>query len=123
MPAVIQYENLTYPEVAALPRDIPLVLPLGDGYDMDEIAGALGAPGADRFCILPALPYGWRASLVEVQEATFARVVSGLWQGPKEEHFSRLVLLHAGDEEWRIEGVEQLRLGRPHAAALPAIQA
>jgi len=120
MPTAIQYENLTYPEVAALPRDIPLVLPLGDGYDADAIGRALGE---DTCCILPALPYGWRGSLLEVQPETFARVLVGLWQGPKEEHFSRLVLLHAGEERWPIEGVEQIRLPRPHAAESPTIQA
>jgi hypothetical protein len=37
MESLIHYEELTWPEVAALPRDIPLVLPLGDGYDHRDI--------------------------------------------------------------------------------------
>ena len=32
---VITYETLTFPEVEALPRNIPLLLPLGDAHDYD----------------------------------------------------------------------------------------
>ena len=120
MPTVIHYENLTYPEVGEMRRDMPLVLPIGDGYDNAEIASALGV---DEFCILPALPYGWKGSLLEVQPETFARVVKGLWTGPKEEKFTRLIVVHAGDEQWNIDGVTQIKLSRPHAAPPPTIHA
>jgi len=120
MPDVIHYEALTYPDVAALRRDMPLVLPIGDGYDHNEIAAALGV---DEFCVLPALPYGWQGSLLEVQPETFARVVKGLWQGPKEEGFTRLAVVHAGPEQWQIDGVTRIKLGRPHAAPTPTVYA
>ena len=36
MTVFFQYDTLTWPEVAALPRDIPLILPLGEGYALDR---------------------------------------------------------------------------------------
>ena len=38
------FSDLTWPEVAALPRYLPLVLPLGAGYPLDAAALALGSP-------------------------------------------------------------------------------
>ena len=37
MTDIIRYENLTFPEVDALPRDIPIVIPLGEMTDADLI--------------------------------------------------------------------------------------
>lgn len=107
MTNVIRYEELTFPDVAGLPRDMPLVLPLGEGYDMDEIAQSLGV---DTFCILPALPYGWGGSAVAVSAEMLRRVVAGLFGGPHEEGFTRLVTLHGGAENLDMLGVHQLRL-------------
>jgi hypothetical protein len=50
------FSGLTWPEEAALPRDLPLIIPLGEGYDLDLLAQALGKP--PRVALLPALPYG-----------------------------------------------------------------
>src|SRR5690606_18064244 len=109
MPQITHYDELTWPEVAALPRDLPLVLPLGDGYDATAIARALGR---DDFCLLPALPYGWQGSVAPVTPAMLQRVVTGIFSGPSEEGFTRLVVLHSGDEDVESEGVTQLRLER-----------
>ncbi len=54
------YDDLTWPEVADLPRDIPLLLPLGSGWDFNLVAAQLGNP--DRLGILPSFPFGWRGS-------------------------------------------------------------
>ena len=48
------YEELTWPEVADLQRDIPLVLPLGSNYDLDLLAAQLGHP--PRVGLLPPIP-------------------------------------------------------------------
>lgn len=37
------YDALTWPDVAAL-RDTPLVIPLGQGYNLGRLAEALGDP-------------------------------------------------------------------------------
>ena len=60
------YDNLTWPEVADLPRDIPLVLPLGSSFDTstslsassEQVAAQLSHP--QRLGILPSIPFGWR---------------------------------------------------------------
>lgn len=70
------YENLTWPEVADLPRDTPLLIPLGEGYPLEILAGALGnPPGAG---LLPALPFGWGSSCLPAPEALFAVYVRNL---------------------------------------------
>ena len=119
MPHITRYDALTWPEIAALPRDLPLVLPLGDGYRADDIAAALGT---DAFCLLPALPYGWEGSLVAVSPPMLQRVVAGIFSGPAEEGFTRLVVLHSGAEDVEAHGITQLRLERtPPAPETPPV--
>lgn len=37
MPTIIHYDELTWPEVADLPRDLPMVVPLGlDEYELSN---------------------------------------------------------------------------------------
>lgn len=55
MVTVIHYDDLTWPEVANLPRACPLVLPLGQGYSHEAVAAALDA---EQIILLPLLPYG-----------------------------------------------------------------
>jgi len=52
------YGNLTWSEVADLPRDVPIVLPLGSSFDPEQVAAQLGHP--QRLGILPSFPFGWR---------------------------------------------------------------
>jgi creatinine amidohydrolase len=110
MTTVIRYEELTWPEVAALPRDLPMVLPLGEGRAPEVIAQALQV---ESFCLLPALPYGWAGSAAAVSEETLRRAVAGIFSGPHEEGFTRLVAVHDGAETLDMLGVHQVRLPRP----------
>ncbi len=120
MSKVTHYESLTWPDVAKLPRDLPLVLPLGEGYDGEQIAEALAV---DQVCMLPALPYGWAGSIVPVREELLRRVVGGIFSGPHEEGFTRLIVVHAGEENLDMLGVHQLRIepAAPHLS--PSIAA
>ncbi len=106
---VTAYDELTWPEVADLPRDIPLVLPMGEGYDPQHISAKIGS---EHYLRLPALPYGWQGSVAPVSEATLRRVVAGIFSGPMEEAFSRLYVVHAGQENLESEGIQQIRLER-----------
>ena len=38
------FDAMTWDAVAELPRDVPLILPLGSGYDLDLLADQLGSP-------------------------------------------------------------------------------
>ena len=109
MVKITRYDELTWPEVADLPRDLPFVLPLGNGHDEARIAQAIGA---DHFCILPALPYGWQGSVVAVSPEMLRRVVAGIFSGPTEEGFTRQVVVHAGGENLESAGIRQIKLER-----------
>jgi creatinine amidohydrolase len=54
---LIPYADLTWPEVAQLPRHLPLLIPLGrDDYDYPAIARSLSV---EQLVILPPIPYGF----------------------------------------------------------------
>jgi creatinine amidohydrolase len=112
--SITHYENLTWPEVAALPRDLPLVLPIGSDYSEAQIAQAIGT---DTYAILPALPYGWRGSGIDVGESLFRRVVAGVFFAPQQEGFSRLYCLCPPAVALDLPGVNVLPLdpARPDA--------
>jgi creatinine amidohydrolase len=116
---IIHYENLTWPEITELPRHIPIVLPLGDGYSMKAIAKVLGT---EQFCILPALPYGWRGSMVDVGEDLLRRVLAGIFSAPHDDGFTRLVVVHGGEENLNILGVHHLRLSPLNSLPHPQIE-
>ncbi len=113
---IVRYDELTWPEVADLPRDLPLVLPIGDRYDLNQIGTKIGA---ERYCLLPALPYGWQGSVVAVSESTLRRVVAGIFSGPMEEGFTRLVVVHSGNENLESAGIQQIQLAAVPNAPTP----
>ncbi|MFH1184735.1 MAG: creatininase family protein [Chloroflexota bacterium] len=88
---IFQYENLTWPEVAALPRDVPLVIPLGKGYDLSRLCQMLGNPS--RLGLLPSIPYGWMGSGLDVSSAAFAPLAKNLLDSLRDDGFSRVLLL------------------------------
>ncbi len=95
------YENLTWPEVAALRREIPLVLPLGSGYPSELLACALGYPG--RAGLLPAIPFGWLGSGLHVSETLLRAYLANLMDGLRDDGFSRVYLLTPQGLEWSAE--------------------
>jgi creatinine amidohydrolase len=53
----VAYADLSYPEIAALPRDATLVIPLGAApYDLQDAGEKLKA---ETLVVLPAVPYGF----------------------------------------------------------------
>jgi len=86
-----EYDKLTWPQVAALPRATPLVLPLGTGYDQQKLAEALDWP--EQVGILPAIPYGWRGSGLAVAEPLLGQYVANLLDSLRDDAFSRVLAL------------------------------
>ncbi len=91
MTEIFSYETLTWPDVAALRRDTPLVIPLGSGYDPGLLAESLGGP--DSLGLLPAIPYGWRGSEVEVPAPALGVFVSNLLDSLRDDGFTRVYAL------------------------------
>lgn len=85
------FEHLTWPEVRDLPRDIPLIIPLGAGYPLERLASALGEP--PRAALLPPIPYGWRGSGLEAPERILGALVNNLLDSLREDGFSRVYAL------------------------------
>ncbi len=100
MTEFFSYDELTWPEVADLPRDVPLILPLGSGYDMKQLAHALGGPA--RVGLLPAFPFGWKGSGIELPKIVLGRYVGNLITGLREDGFTRAYCLTPkhGDEPY-----------------------
>ena len=85
------YDELTWDVVADLPRDTPLVLPLGTGYDFSLLADQLEFP--PRIGILPSFPFGWRGSGLEVPDAIFIQYIVNLLDSLRDDGFSRVYCL------------------------------
>ncbi len=95
MTAFLQYDQLTWPEVHALPRRTPLVIPLGTGYSLPRLADALGNP--DTAYLLPTFPYGWQGSGLAVSETVLESYLSNLIAGLMDDGFTNAhVLLPQG---------------------------
>lgn len=99
------YDTLTWPAVAALPRTTPLILPVGTGFSLPDLADALGNPPSAG--LLPAIPYGWLGSGLAVPDALFAAVVANLLSSLRDDGFTRVyALLPVGfDPQMRLSGI------------------
>jgi len=105
------YEELTWPEVAALPRDTPLIIPLGEGYDRVQLTGALGNPA--RVGLLPAVPFGWRGSGLAVPEALLGQLVANLLDSLRDDGFARVYALTPQAVDL---GLRDQRIALPHGS-------
>jgi len=85
------YDDLSWDAVAELPRDTPLVLPLGSSYDLNLLADQLSNP--PRIGILPEFPYGWRGSGLEVPDKIFAPCIMNLLASLRDDGFTRVYCL------------------------------
>lgn len=121
------YENLTWPDVDALRRDTPLVLPLGEGFPMERLASALGNP--EKAGLLPAFPFGWAGSGLQAPEQLLEAYLRNLLSSLSDEGFSQVfALTPQGIEESPFGGLSGLghrRISLPclHASQMPAIPA
>jgi creatinine amidohydrolase len=90
-------DELTWPEVAALPRETPLLLPLGSLAEPGTIHGILQTSGPAY--LLPAIPFGWRGSGLEVEASLFESLVRNLVGNLLEDGFTNIhVLVPPGTE-------------------------
>ncbi len=100
------YEELTWPEVAALPRNTPLVLPMGTGYPFGRFAEALGDPNC--IGLLPAFPFGWEGSGLCLPDRVLATYLRNLLDSLRDDGFSQVYLLIPQGLEWSSQGISEL---------------
>jgi creatinine amidohydrolase len=91
MTEFIPYDQLTWPDVAALPRPTPLVVPLGVGYPMDRLANALGDP--PHIVMLPPIPFGWSGSGLAVPSQILRALLINLLDSLHDDGFSQVYAL------------------------------
>lgn len=109
------YDELTWDAVADLPRDTPLVLPLGSGYDPDLLADQLSRP--PHIGLLPAFPFGWRGSGLEVPEPILMQYLSNLLDSLRDDGFSRVYCLAPAGldpQSFFLQGQSATVLRQPH---------
>ncbi len=82
---------MTWDEVEKLPRDIPLVLPLGSGFNLNLLADQLSNP--PRIGLLPSFPFGWRNSGLELPEPIFLQYLVNLLDSLRDDGFTRVYCL------------------------------
>jgi creatinine amidohydrolase len=87
MDAFFDYAELTWPEVEALPRETPIVLPLGSGFDYQDLRSQLGDP--PRIGLLPSFPFGWKGSGLEIPAIALGRCASNLVESLARQGFTR----------------------------------
>jgi creatinine amidohydrolase len=85
------FDTLTWPEVANLDKTTPLVLPLGNGYEPNDIAVTLGNP--PTIGLLPNFPFGWRGSGLEIHASILERYVKNLLDSLRDGGFSYVYAL------------------------------
>ena len=110
------YDEMTWDAVVELPRDTPLVLPLGSGYDLNLLASQLSNPA--RAGLLPAFPFGWRGSGLEVPEEIFFPYISNLLDSLRDDGFSQVYCLAPAGidpQSFFIQGFSASYLRLPHA--------
>ena len=111
MTEFLAYDTLTWPEVAALPRCMPLIIPLGVGYDRGRLAAALGDP--ERIGWLPPIPFGWRGSGLAAPEPLLGQLLANLLDSLRDDGFSRVYALTPPGIDL---GLGAARLVLPHAS-------
>lgn len=110
MKNIINYSNLSWPEIFSLPRDIPLILPLGDGYNMGLLSSSLGDPESVIF--LPPFPFGWAGSGLEVSEVLLGQYVSNLIASLRDDGFTHVYSLAPQGVNLNL-GSAQINLAHP----------
>jgi creatinine amidohydrolase len=101
----IAYADLTWPEVAELPRQLPLLIPLGgEPYDLKSAARALRA---DTVVTLPPVPYGFPQpgglGDLAAGRGLLRRVLLGIVRELRAQGFTRPVFLDGHGIARRVE--------------------
>ncbi len=95
MSSIFNYDELTWPEAAALPRDTPLIIPLGSDYNLEWLSAQLSNPR--RIGLLPAFPFGWRGSGLSLPDQVLGAYLDNLVDSLRDDGFTRVFILTPQD--------------------------
>ena len=88
---LFRFDELTWPEISALPRDVLLVLPLGDQPKPAAISSLLKT--SQHIGLLPSIPFGWMGSGIDVSPDIFKSMLRNLVYNLLEDGFTNLLVL------------------------------
>jgi creatinine amidohydrolase len=88
---VFRFDELTWPEIAALDRTTPLVLPLGANPEKATISKLLQT--SQPIGLLPSIPFGWLGSGLDVPVQVFDAVLHNLFSNLLEDGFTNVQAL------------------------------
>lgn len=109
MTQIFAYENMTWPEIDELPRDTPLIIPLGGDYPVERILSSLSNP--NRIGILPSIPFGWRGSGLEVDDHLLEALLTNLVHSLRDDGFARVYALTPQGLDFNLDAT---RVAQPH---------
>lgn len=89
------YSDMTWPEVKDLRPDVPLILPLGTGFDRDQLSASLSDP--PNVGLLQPFPFGWRGSGIEIQEHLLCGYLNNLIVSLRDDGFTHVYVLTPQD--------------------------
>lgn len=84
------YADLTWPEVSALPRHTPLVIPFGNAYSRSDLRQSLQFP--PTIGILPFIPFGWQGSPLPVDERRLELMVKNIVVSLRDDGFLQVFI-------------------------------
>jgi creatinine amidohydrolase len=88
---IFTFDELTWPEISALPRETPLLLPLGRQPDQKTVSTLLQT--CQPVGLLPDIPFGWPGSGLDVPVEIFNAVVRNLVGNLLEDGFTHIHVL------------------------------
>ncbi len=116
MTTFFNYDELTWDEVAKLPRDTPLVLPLGSGYDLTQLQNQLSNP--ERCGLLPPFPFGWRNSGFEIPDQFFWGYIINLLDSLRDDGFTKVFCLAPSGIDPQSSFIANLPIIRQHHVSM-----
>ena len=108
MTVFFEYDGLTWPEIAELPRNTPLLIPVGVVPDLTELAKELGNP--PRIGVLPPVPFGWPGSGLVIRPGAFGDHLENLLQSMREDGFTRVHAVVAAESGSELDIVSKITL-------------
>lgn len=88
---IFRFAELTWPDIATLPRTTALVLPFGELSDSETLSALIQSSAL--IGLLPSIPFGWSGSGLDLPAGMLETVVRNLVSNLLEDGFTNIYLL------------------------------